>query len=190
MDRSGKTCEKCGPAKNHGPTIGIAVASGLLFVGVVVLNRNLLKATAVFNFLKQMRSTGKVKFKALFFALQVISFRCRQTAIVQQIRLTCHYWPAFCWQVVSEFARITSFMGDSKQYPEPANAVSGSLGLANFDVLKFARVLPCYSSSCRLIEDFWTISIADFRRLCLVVPHDRSRPCAHTPTWTFTTRSL
>ena len=31
-------------------------------------------------------------------------------------------------------------MGDSKQYPEPANAVSGGLGLVNFDLLKFVRV--------------------------------------------------
>ena len=45
-------------------------------------------------------------------------------------------------QVVSEFAQITSFMRDSKQYPEPANAVSGALGLANFDVLKFVRPTP------------------------------------------------
>ena len=71
VDRSGKTCEKCGPAKNHGPTIGVAVVLGLVVVGVIVLNRSLLKATAVFKFLKQMRSTGKVKFRILFFALQV-----------------------------------------------------------------------------------------------------------------------
>ena len=44
-------------------------------------------------------------------------------------------------QVISEFARITSFMSDSKQYPEPANAVSESLGLANLDFFKFVRVL-------------------------------------------------
>ena len=44
---------------------------GLVVVGVIVLNRSLLKATAVFKFLKQMRSTGKVKFRILFFALQV-----------------------------------------------------------------------------------------------------------------------
>ena len=30
-------------------------------------------------------------------------------------------------------------MDESEQYPEPANAVSGGLGLANLDVLKFVR---------------------------------------------------
>ena len=70
LTRSGKTCAKCGEPKKHGPTIGVAVVLGLIVVGLV-LKRSLLKATYAFKFLKQMRLTGKVKFKVLFFALQV-----------------------------------------------------------------------------------------------------------------------
>ena len=63
-----------------------------------------------------MRQVGKVKFKTIF--------------------VTC--------QIISEFARITSFMNDSQQYPEPANAVSGGLGLTNLDILKFVRAYHSY----------------------------------------------
>ena len=68
---SGKTCENCGKAKNHGPTIGVAVVLGVIITGFVVANRNRLKSSATFTFLQQMRSAGKVKFKCIFFALQV-----------------------------------------------------------------------------------------------------------------------
>ena len=45
---------------------------------------------------------------------------------------------------MSEFAQITGFMADSKHFPEPANAVSASLGLANLDFLKFVPSVCVY----------------------------------------------
>ena len=74
--RSGNKCEKCGQTKNHGPAIGVVVVLGLIGIGLIVSNRNFLMATAAYNFLTYVRLTGKVKFKVLFFALQV---RCRRT---------------------------------------------------------------------------------------------------------------
>ena len=69
--RSGNKCEKCGQAKNHGPAIGVAVVLGLIVIGLIVSNRNYLMATAAYNFFTHMRLAGKVKFRVLFFALQV-----------------------------------------------------------------------------------------------------------------------
>ena len=44
---------------------------GLIIVGLVVSNRQALKSTAAFQLFCQMRRIGKVKFKILFFGLQV-----------------------------------------------------------------------------------------------------------------------
>ena len=113
--RSGKRCESCGKTTNHRPTLGVAVVLGLIVVGLLVSTRKRLKSTATYKFMSQMRSVGKVKFKSLFFALQVIS----------------------------EFARIST-MADGEQFPEPANSVSGGLGLTNLDVLNFVPTTCIY----------------------------------------------
>ena len=47
-------------------------------------------------------------------------------------------------QVIAEFTRIASFAGDSKQIPDPANTVSGSLGITNLDVLNFVPAVCAY----------------------------------------------
>ena len=44
---------------------------GLVIVGAIIFNRKRLTANAAYTFLKHARDAGKVKFKVLFFALQV-----------------------------------------------------------------------------------------------------------------------
>ena len=48
---------------------------------------------------------------------------------------------------MSEFAQISSFMDDSQPFPEPANTLAMSLGLANLDVLKFVPMACAFRMS-------------------------------------------
>ena len=52
---------------------------GLMIIfGFFVSKRRLLETTAAFKLFKEMRKVGKVKFKVLFFALQVVNCSIRR----------------------------------------------------------------------------------------------------------------
>ena len=111
-------CDDCGETKGHGPTIilgSVLVVLAVAVAGAVVSQRKRITGSARFQSAKsvvdEIKVTGKVKAKVVFFAAQVIS----------------------------EYSLISEKTQDNKGVPEPASTFAGVLGVTNLDILGFGE---------------------------------------------------
>ena len=70
---SGNVCSKCDQSQSHaGMTAGFAVVAGFVAIGVVLAKFcGMLKRSTVYKYLSELRKVGKVKFRIIFFTIQV-----------------------------------------------------------------------------------------------------------------------
>ena len=108
-----KGCMTCADGGNHVSTIVVgllAVVGAVIGLVVTFYNKQKIMKNARLKQALELYRIGSVKCRVLFFACQVIS----------------------------QFAKIWSATGD-KDYPDPAGAFAGALGLSNLD---FLSILP------------------------------------------------